>query len=153
MATSAEPDALAGALLAALMKLFAPTQHGDARRPGLLELSASQHAVLDRLIQVGDQRVTDLASAEHVALPTMSVAVRRLSLAGLVHRSPGLGGNRGARVRVTPEGRRVYQASADRKTRRIQQRLSALTDAQRHDLSAAVEILGRLADDGRTLTV
>lgn len=138
---------VAGVLLAALMKLYAPTQRGGAMRAGHAELSTSQHAVMELLIDRGAMRVTDLAKMECVALPTMLHTVRRLARAGLVQRAQTFSTFRGVPVQTTPMGRSAYHASDTVKRCRIVKWLEGLTDSDRLDLAAGARVLALLSDE------
>src|SRR3954468_14245768 len=65
-------------------------------------LSLTSATVLARLSEAGPQRVTDLASLELVAQPTMTALVGRLEARGLVARARDAADGRVVTVTLTP---------------------------------------------------
>jgi DNA-binding MarR family transcriptional regulator len=71
----------------------------------------------------------------------------RLGQAGLLERLPDELDGRGARLRVTPEGRRTLRALRNRKTAYLAERLERLDPEDRAVLARASGLLERLLED------
>jgi DNA-binding MarR family transcriptional regulator len=71
----------------------------------------------------------------------------RLCQAGLVERLPDERDGRGARLSLTPEGRRTLRALRSRKTAYLAERLEQLDPDERAVLARASELLERLLDE------
>lgn len=92
--------------------------------------------------------MTELASAEQVRAPTMTLMVRGLMRAGLVEliRDPEDG--RARRVRATAKGRTLLQAARERRVAQLAGAIARKSDGDRRLLSRAallMEELSRLA--------
>jgi DNA-binding MarR family transcriptional regulator len=72
----------------------------------------------------------------------------RLGQAGLLERLPDERDGRGARLRLTPEGRRTLRGLRSRKTAYLAERLERLDPEERAVLEQASELLERLLEDG-----
>src|SRR5262245_31570446 len=66
--------------------------------------SRTQQAVLATLEDAGPRRITELATAERVAQPSMTVLVSRLERRGWVERRPDPEDGRVVIAAITPEG-------------------------------------------------
>ena len=107
-------------------------------------LSGPRLSALSVIVFGGPIRMTDLARAEQVRAPTMTLIVRGLERAGLVRRSQDRTDRRAALVHATARGRRVLLAA---RTRRVAQLAEAIRDrpaAERRRLAEAVLLLERL---------
>jgi len=99
---------------------------------------------LRRLDDRGPMRITDLASAERVAQPTMTALVTRLAQDGLVTKTRDASDARAVLVALTEAGRAQLAAvRADRATA-LQSRLDHLDDDARSALVAALPALDQL---------
>lgn len=83
-----------------------------------------------------------------VQRPTISRVTTRLGQAGLLERLPDELDGRGARLRLTPEGRRTLRGLRSRKTAYLAERLERLDPEERTVLAQASEPLERLLEDG-----
>jgi DNA-binding MarR family transcriptional regulator len=99
---------------------------------------------LRRLEDQGPMRITELATAERVAQPTMTGLVGRLEHDGLVRRTPDPDDARAVRVVLTDPGRDRLAAARQARAAVLQARLDALEPAQRAALAAAVPALDAL---------
>jgi DNA-binding MarR family transcriptional regulator len=103
--------------------------------------------VLRRLDSEGPLRVTDLATAERVAQPTMTVLVGRLEHDGLVRKTRDETDARAVRVELTDAGRAELDAVRGQRAAVLQERLERLDDDARGALAAALPALDRLLED------
>src|SRR3954454_14574281 len=99
---------------------------------------------LRRLDADGPQRVTELAAAELVAQPTMTVLVNRLEQDGLVRKSRDASDARAVRVELTDAGRAQLAEIRATGTAVLQARFERLDDAAREALAAALPALDQL---------
>jgi DNA-binding MarR family transcriptional regulator len=143
MQIAADTD-LAGALDMRLARLWRALGRG-----GYGGLSRTAAAVLANLDQHGPRRITDLATLEAIAQPSMTTLITRLERAGLVQRGPDPADARAVLVSLTPRGAdSLKQIRADR-TALIAERLRALTPDERRALEAALPAFDSLVS-GRT---
>jgi DNA-binding MarR family transcriptional regulator len=102
---------------------------------------------LRRLDEDGPMRITDLASAELVAQPTMTGIVRRLEDDGLVLRSPDPHDARAVRVTLTDAGREELASVRASRAAVLQDRLDRLGEHELAALAAALPALEHLLSD------
>ncbi len=107
------------------------------------DLSRKSAAVLNMLSE-RPRRITELATAQAVAQPTMTVAVQRLEARGLVTRARATDDRRATNVVITDAGREVLAARHAARAAALQQRLATLAPEQRAALVAAVPALTAL---------
>src|SRR4051812_28450339 len=100
--------------------------------------------VLRRLDDEGPQRITDLAVAELVAQPTMTVLVRRLESDGLVRKTRDAADARAVRVEITDAGRAELAEVRAARAEVMRSRLERLDDGARAALAAALPALDQL---------
>jgi DNA-binding MarR family transcriptional regulator len=110
-------------------------------------LSPTQAAALATIERTGPLTPSELARIERVQRPTISRVTARLGQAGLLERLPDELDGRGARLRVTPEGRRTLRALRNRKTAYLAERLERLDPEDRAVLARASGLLERLLED------
>src|SRR3954462_5259341 len=99
---------------------------------------------LRRLDDEGPQRITDLAAAELVAQPTMTVLVRRLEQEGLVRKTRDVADGRAVRVEITDAGGPGPAGVAPARAEVMRSRLERLDDGARAALAAALPALDQL---------
>jgi DNA-binding MarR family transcriptional regulator len=110
-------------------------------------LSPTQAAALATVERAGPLTPSELARIERVQRPTISRVTARLGQAGLLERLPDELDGRGARLRVTPEGRRTLRELRNRKTAYLAERLERLDPEDRAVLARASGLLERLLED------
>ncbi|HWI70484.1 MAG TPA: MarR family transcriptional regulator [Baekduia sp.] len=142
MSVDSPTTALAERLEAALVDLWRQLL---AQTDG--ELSRTSAAVLS-MLRDGPRRITELATAQAVAQPTMTVAVQRLEARGLVTRERATDDRRATNVVITDAGRALLAARHAARTDALAERLQALTPAQRDALEAALPALTALLPQG-----
>ena len=99
---------------------------------------------LRRLDAEGPQRVTDLAAAELVTQPTMTVLINRLEQDGLVRKSRDAADARAVLVEITHIGRAQLADVRAGRAAVLQTRLDRLDDEALAALAAALPALDRL---------
>lgn len=116
-------------------------------------LSPSRLSALSVVVFGGPLRLGDLARAEGVQPPTMSVLVRSLEDGGWVRREPDPADGRSVLVSATSAGVEILEAARERRLRRLDTLLAPLSEEERTTVDRAVDILwGALvdrADDSR----
>ncbi len=105
----------------------------DAIEPGHMD-------VLDLLHEHEPRRMNDLAAALRVDPSTVTRAIQRMELEGLVARTPAADDGRGIAVTATEEGRRRRAAVAERRHEIVRHVMEPLDEADRQQL---VELLQR----------
>jgi DNA-binding MarR family transcriptional regulator len=110
-------------------------------------LSPTQTAALATIERRGPLTPSELASIERVQRPTISRVAARLVEAGLVERLPDELDRRGARLRVTDEGRRRLHEVRSRKTAYLAERIERLAPEERALLMRASDLLERLLEE------
>jgi DNA-binding MarR family transcriptional regulator len=114
------------------------------------DLSRTAASVLASLRQDGPQRVTTLATREHVAQPSMSDVVRRLCERALVERLEDPADKRVCRVAITPAGEDVLRERAQARSAWLTSRLDHLSAEDQATVVRALELLDTLLTDGDT---
>jgi DNA-binding MarR family transcriptional regulator len=140
MPTTTSTTDFATELEAALTELWSSLlrrNDGDLSRT-----SASVLAMLD----VRPRRVSELAEAQSVAQPTMTVALQRLEARGLVTRERDAHDRRATNVVITDEGRATLARRRAARAAVLEERIAALDPSARAALAAALPVLHDLAD-------
>lgn len=142
-------------------ELADPLQLADRLRPLLLQtsrqlrrealksgLSPLDSQILMALQQLPGSGVSELAQAEQMSRPTMSVHVKRLQTAGLIERcTRGVEEDRRrVRLTVSAEGKRALGAVRRSRTDWLVTRLAKMSPDERAALDAAIAPLARLID-------
>jgi DNA-binding MarR family transcriptional regulator len=130
--------ALAAELEAALVGVWTALLAGSDG-----ELSRTSASVLNMLSE-RPRRITELAAAQSVAQPTMTVAVQRLEARGFVTRERATDDRRATNVVITDAGRSTLAARATARAAELEARLASLTPAQRKALADALPALHAL---------
>ncbi|WP_144711388.1 MarR family winged helix-turn-helix transcriptional regulator [Curtobacterium pusillum] len=134
-------DELAGELL---------TLYGKIRRTTLVgkvdDVTASQSAVLGRLIRDGATTTAELARAEGVRPQSMGATVQALVDLGLVTREPDPEDGRRTIVSATDAGRTARDDSHRSRTRLLAERLASLDPDDRATVARSIAILGPVVE-------
>jgi DNA-binding MarR family transcriptional regulator len=115
-------------------------------RGGEHGISRSAASVLSRLATAGPQRITELATWESVAQPTMTMLIRRLEAQGLVTRGEDPGDRRAVRVTVTRSGEETLARRRRKRAEALEARMAVLDPGERATIAAAIPLLVRLAE-------
>ena len=114
----------------------------ELRRSGET-IEMSQWSTLKR-IDRGPCTMSELARYKGVGLPTISKSVDMLVRRGLVERWIDKADRRQTLVRLTPEGRRLLRSCRRALERFLDQRLAALTGAERDALDASLQLVRKV---------
>ena len=124
--------------------------HGRIRRTLLAaksdDVTASQSAVLGRLVRDGAQSTADLARAEGVRPQSMGATVQALVDLDYVVREADPSDGRKTVVGATPAGETAYHDAREHRARLLAARLAALPAADRATVARSVAVLGDLID-------
>lgn len=110
-------------------------------------VTPTQRSILTTLERRGPLTHGDLAAVERVRPPTITAAVDRLEEQGLVVRVRDDADRRVARVTLTAEGALRLADTRRERTAYLEQRLRALSPADRAAIAAAAPALARLLED------
>lgn len=130
--------------LASRLRLAVTRTARRLRQQGDPTLSPTAIAALATIERAGPLSPSELARVERVQRPTATRVAARLVEGGLIERLPDESDARGARLRVTPEGRRLLRSLRSRKTAYLARRLERLDPHEREVLAEASELLERL---------
>ena len=111
---------------------------------GQSDYTASQVAVLRRLLDQGPATTSELARAEDMRPQSMSATVAQLEAAGIVGRRPDPDDRRAVQVFVTDEGQRAILAGRAAKEGWLLGAMRSLTDDERRILGDAAALIDRL---------
>ena len=109
-------------------------------------LSLTSATVLARLNESGPQRVTDLATLELVAQPTMTALVGRLEARGFVERKRDAADKRVVTVALTPAGREKLMELRSRRTDFLAGHMTGLGADELTRLRAALPVLDQILE-------
>ena len=107
-------------------------------------LSAPRLSALSVIVFAGPLRISDLAKAEQVRVPTTTRLVNDLERDGLVKRTHAPDDARARLVQATARGRRLLQKGRERRVMTLAKGLDALTKRDRGVLSKAAALLEQL---------
>lgn len=138
---------MADSLLTVLAKLYVSLRQDDVERRAAGELTNAQYSVLHLVAEEGHPRVSELAHAAGVTLPTMSITVSRLARRGLVCRRPSSArDSRNSSVALTAFGAWAFRRATQARYDSLQTRVRRLSQQDQQALSHAVAILRRMLD-------
>jgi DNA-binding MarR family transcriptional regulator len=107
-------------------------------------LTQSQYFVLHLLLDNRAWRVSDLAYAAGVRLPSMTSLVSRMERQGWIRKTETAHDRRGVAVTMTDEGRTLIYGFERRHVDLIAQRLVLLSDEEKMTIERALPALNRL---------
>lgn len=116
------------------------------RQQSYVGTSPTQLSALTTVERRGPITLGELAAAERVKPPTMTAAVARLEIDGLISRHAGKTDRRVVSVEITATGRKLLVRNRSRKTAELERRLRQLSAEDRYTLDAAVTVLDRLLE-------
>ncbi len=108
-------------------------------------MSDGQFAVLAGLKIYGPHTLGELAERERVSAPSMNRTVNCLEESGYLTRTPDAADRRKVIIDLTPSGLEVVEETVRRRDAWVEEALSGLTAEERRTLSAAAEIMQRMA--------
>jgi DNA-binding MarR family transcriptional regulator len=107
-------------------------------------LSVTALSMLRRVAEGEESRITDLATAEAVAQPSMTALVGRLEARGLVRRMADPADRRAVRVAITDAGREQLAAVRAARAELLAERIAALDESSRAALAAVLPVFDSL---------
>lgn len=131
------PAAVNGAAVHLLRRL--------AREDAVSDVGPAQLSALSVLVFGGPHRVSDLADAERVAVPTMSRVVIALEHRGLARRAPDPDDGRAAVIHATAAGEVALEQASRARLALLRQGIGELTPRERDVLAQAATLMERLA--------
>lgn len=137
----AAPEPAVVALAEQLRPRLTRISHVMRRETNALPVTQAQSAVLGQVYK-GPLRMSELARAEGVRLPSMTQIVSRMMKLGWVTRPGGVA--RGNEVVITAEGRAVFDEVSATRTDTLARKLAALDEDERAAVTAALPALDGL---------
>jgi DNA-binding MarR family transcriptional regulator len=110
------------------------------------ELSLTESAVMARLSTDGPATTAELARAEGIRPQSMGATVAALEERGMVERTPHPTDGRQVNIELTANGVAVRKSAREAKRTWLAQAIAELDDRERQTLSAAVDVIKKLAD-------
>jgi DNA-binding MarR family transcriptional regulator len=110
--------------------------------------SPSAISALATIRRLGTPTLGEVAEAEGVSRPSLTVQAAALERQGLISREVSGSDRRLVQVKVTAKGARVLQASRSRRTAYLSRQLEMLDTEDLDVLERAAEILERLLEEG-----
>jgi len=107
-------------------------------------LPAPQLSALSVIVFAGPIRMSALAQAEQVRVPTMTAVVAALEADGLVTRAADPSDARAVLLKATAKGQKLMAEGRRRRVARLSSDLETLSAADRRRVQGAVQILERL---------
>lgn len=117
---------------------FRTAEHSD--------LTGPQLSILSRLAEEGPTRISRIAEAEGVRMPTASNTVNQLEKRGLVHRIRSEDDRRGVSVETTKLGREELERVGEERTRYLGEMLGTLDGDSLRKLDSVTDIINLLAE-------
>ncbi|MGH7904184.1 MAG: MarR family winged helix-turn-helix transcriptional regulator [Candidatus Dormibacteraceae bacterium] len=139
---------LSGAEVAARLRIAMARMTRRLRRQTDAEHSASALSALATVSRDGPITLGEMAKAEGVSRPSMTVIAAGLAAQGLVTRAADTGDRRVVRIAITPAGQQALQRSRTRRDAYLATRLRTLDDDELGVLDSAAAILERLLEKG-----
>ncbi|MCA1830168.1 MAG: MarR family transcriptional regulator [Actinobacteria bacterium] len=139
--TSLSPAELAPRLRLAIMRLSRLLRQ-ETQGPATPSQTSALHSI-ERLEPV---TLSDLAAAERIQPPSMTRIVSALEENGYVTREVDLSDRRYARLRLTPEGRKLLERGRERRTAYLASRLRKLGAEDVAALERALPLIERLIE-------
>ena len=97
-----------------------------------------------RALTVQPQRITELATAERVTQPAITLLVNRLQERGWVEREPDPCDRRAVLVTLTSEGREVFDGLRAEYRALLHEEMTSLSDGEIETLARAIDVLDEL---------
>lgn len=114
------------------------------------DLTGPQLSILERLIESGPMRISQLAADEGIRMPTASNTLHQLEQRNLIHRVRDESDRRGVRVEMTDKGIKEYERVSDERVKYVAEMIGTLDSELLPLLQQASRILGPLADSYNT---
>lgn len=135
-----QPKSVGGRLLLSMIRLARLSRQAAAT-----DLTPSQVSTLAMLASREQARVTDLATAEGLALPVMTRLVASLESAGLVAKTSNPDDRRAVLLTLTEEGYATIKQIFSARAGAVNEQISGLSPDELAALEAALPVLEKLA--------
>ena len=109
------------------------------------DITGPQLSIMERLIDNGPMRISQLAQEEGIRMPTASNTLHQLEQRELVHRVRDETDRRGVKVEITDKGIQEYNRVADERTKYVAEMMSTLDPDSLAQLKEATPALAELA--------
>lgn len=110
------------------------------------DLTGPQLSILSRLNDYGPSRISKIAEAEGVRMPTASNTVNQLEKRGLVHRTRDESDRRGVTVELTEKGRTELDRVGEERTAYLADMISTLSEENLRKASELADVVNALAE-------
>lgn len=110
------------------------------------DLTGPQLSIMTRLKENGASRISHVAQAEGIRMPTASNALHQLEQRDLVHRIRETSDRRGVLVELTPLGEQELERVGDERTRYLADMIATLDDEHRAKAAELADVINVLAE-------
>lgn len=105
------------------------------------QISMAQMSIMMNLADNGPMRISQIAQAEAIRMPTASNAVNQLEIMGLVTRIRDVSDRRGVRVDLTNKGRVQLEQIAEIRSRNLAEMIAGLSEEELTKVQEAVPLI------------
>lgn len=109
------------------------------------DITGPQLSIMERLIDEGPMRISQLAQEEGIRMPTASNTLHQLELRDLVRRVRDETDRRGVKVEITDKGIQEHNRVADERTKYVAEMMATLDPESLQQFKAATPALAELA--------
>lgn len=141
--TSLTPEEIARRIRPAMTKLYVMY----FRLSEQSSLTGPQLSIMTRLQENGPSRISHLARAEGIRMPTASNALHQLEQRGMVDRIRDTADRRGVLVTLTELGTTELQRVGDERTKYLAEMLGTLSDEQLAKADDLIELVNELSQN------
>lgn len=110
------------------------------------DLTGPQLSIMERLIESGPMRISQLAQEEGIRMPTASNTLHQLEQRDLIHRVRDEEDRRGVRVEITEIGRKEYDRVAEERTKYVTEMLATLDAEDLQLLKDSIPVFEKLSE-------
>lgn len=118
-----------------------------SRRSSESQLSRAQLSIMMTLEALGACRISQLAEAEAIRMPTASNAVHHLEVAGMVERVRDSKDRRGVRVELTDRGREELHRVSEERNQQMAEMFSTLSQEELEFGAGLETILSKILEN------
>lgn len=110
------------------------------------ELTGPQLSIMTRIAEHGPSRISQLADAEGVRMPTASNTINQLEKRGLVQRTRAVEDRRGVSVELTELGMQELKRVGEERTQSLAEMISTLDENHLKLIEQAADAINALAE-------
>ena len=110
------------------------------------ELTGPQLSIMTRIAEHGTSRISQLADAEGVRMPTASNTINQLEKRGLVQRTRAVEDRRGVSVELTELGMQELKRVGEERTQSLAEMISTLDENHLKLIEQAADAINALAE-------